>query len=91
VRVQAPPFESIIGQTIDVPHAYDTERDEYLFTMYVFSHGDVFESQIRFLERHEKALRIEWRGTCNIGFDKTYGDAVPFALLADIQVQTERQ
>lgn len=86
VRVQAPLFASIIGQTIHVPDAYDTERDEYLFSMYVFSHEDVFDSRIRFLERHGDTLRIEWQGKCNIHFDSTYGESVPFAFIADVQI-----
>ena len=87
VRVQGPSFESIVGQTVLVPAAYDYERDEYLFTMYVFEHSDVFDSRIRFLDRQRGIFRIEWRGKCNIHFSKTYGESVPFAFLADVQIR----
>ena len=88
IRVEAPPLNDIVGKTISVPDAYDTTHDEYLFSMYVFEHSDVSSSMIRFVERRDDYLRVEWRGRCDIHFDATYGENIPFALLADFQVCT---
>ena len=84
----APSLSSIVGHTISVPEAYDKTREEYLFSMYVFEHSDVSASRIRFVEGHGDVLRVEWHGRCDIHFNATYGESVPFALLADMHIRT---
>lgn len=89
VRIQAPELSSILGSKLYFPNAYDRQSDEYLFSMYVFSHEDVYESEMVFLERSESSVRILWKGLCNLGFNSElgYGNGVPFALHANLSIE----
>jgi hypothetical protein len=90
VLIKAPPLAEIEGYEMEVPEAYDAETDEWLFTMYVFSHNDVFQNKIHFIQRLSNGLiRVKWHGLCNLGFssDLGYGDNVPFAFQADFLIQ----
>lgn len=78
--VKAPPHDNIIGKTVQVPHAYNRGTGEYIFSMYIFSHEDVYDSKITFLNRRDSEDLISWTGKCNVGYNAEYGDGVPFSL-----------
>jgi hypothetical protein len=87
VSVDAPPLSQITGKTIKVPLAYDEKTDEYHFSMYVFGHEDVFDSEITFWEQRGSEFLITWTGKCNIHFDKLFGEDIPFALKTWMQIK----
>ena len=86
VVVDAPPFDQILGKTVCVPLAYDHDTDEYLFSIYVFEHDDVFESSITFLEQKDSKFLINWKGLCHVNWDDKYGRDLPFELKAWFEI-----
>lgn len=47
---------------------------------YVLNHEDISKAHLRFLDRNGPEFRVEWDGLCNIFWDETYGEDVPFSL-----------
>lgn len=82
IAVAAPPLSQIVGNSVEIPLAYNHETDEYLVTMYVFSHNEVYDSVLDFLERDGSRLLIRWNGKCTIRFGEDYGEDIPFVLKA---------
>jgi len=77
------------GKKIYIPEAYDTARAEWLFTMYVFEHEDVFDHTLEFEKQLEDKINVAWSGKCNIAWDEKYGTDVPFKLEAEFTLSFE--
>ena len=91
VLVDAPPFSEIVGSTVKVPLAYDHDTDEYLFSMYVFQHDDVFDSSITFLERKDGKFLIHWKGLCHVNWGEEYRRDVPFEFKTWFDIDNSEQ
>ncbi len=48
-------------------------------TMYVFGHEDVRKCEISFGELKDETIQFTWNGLCDVYWDETYRDNVPFS------------
>jgi hypothetical protein len=86
IIVDAPSLEKIVGEEVVIKEPYDHDANEYLLTMYVFEHHEVWESRIKFLSKRENKLIINWTGKCNIYADDEYDENVPFEINTELTV-----
>lgn len=50
--------DDLTGTTLILPDAWNSEYNEPYFTLYVFEHGDLFNTKLQFIEKQGNAYRI---------------------------------
>ena len=80
-------IQALQGKTINVPEAYDTETDEYLFSLYVFEHEDVFDSNITFGEIENNTIPVKWVGKCNVNWNEKYSSNLPIEIETELRIE----
>lgn len=84
--VNAPSLAKIIGKEIYIKDAYNHKTDEYLLSLYIFEHEDIWDSRIQFISREMDTLKVQWTGRCNIHWNEEYSENIPFQIDANLEI-----
>jgi len=81
-------WSDILGQSIRWTNNYLDKTGEYIASLHVFEHMDIYRSELILGELSGKdSFNIDWNALCDLSFDEDYGNSLELFIQTEVKLE----